>query len=225
MLKGTYVEKQYYKVLQTFLVPILVRCKLRPNQVSALGFGLSVAAGLAFLVQPFWGGVLVLLAGLVDTLDGSLARSTGQARNAGAFLDSVLDRYSEFFIYLGIWGYFWRKGASEPVLSLLMLCILFGSLMVSYTRARAEGLGQKCLVGLLQRGERVILLGLGGIANPAFNKLSRLPFSASAEDAFLMVILFVLAVGTNLTALWRFWHVLKALYLESASEPAPGIKP
>ncbi|ROQ91066.1 CDP-alcohol phosphatidyltransferase family protein [Desulfosoma caldarium] len=225
MLKGTYVEKQYYKLLQTFLVPILVRCKLRPNQVSVLGFGLSVAAGLAFLMQPFWGGILVLLAGLVDTLDGSLARSTRQACKSGAFLDSVLDRYSEFFIYLGIWGYFWRKGALEPVLSLLTLCILFGSLMVSYTRARAEGLGQKCLVGLLQRGERVILLSIGGIANPAFNKLARIPFSSSAEDAFLIVVLFILAVGTNLTALWRFWHVFKALCQESAPNSATDIKP
>ncbi len=219
MLKGTYIEKQYYKTLQTILVPLLVRLKVRPNQVSIMGLGLSVAAGVAFLFQPFWGGLLTLLAGLVDTLDGSLARSTGQARNSGAFLDSVLDRYSEFFIYLGIWGYFCRKGSSEPVLSLLVLCILFGSLMVSYTRARAEGLGQKCLVGFLQRGERVILIGLGGMANPAFNKLSRLPFSASGEDAFLMVILFILAVGTNLTALWRFWHVLRALHEEATSNP------
>lgn len=224
MLKGTYLETQYYRVLQTYFVPVLMRLRLRPNHVSVLGLGISAAAGLAFLFRPFWGGVLTLLAGLVDTLDGSLARSTGQARNSGAFLDSVLDRYSEFLIYLGIWGYFYRKGTSEPALSLIVLCILFGSLMVSYTRARAEGLGQKCLVGFLQRGERVILLGLGGIANPAFNKLSRLPLSASAEDAFLMVVLFILAVGTNLTALWRFWHVLKSLHHEAASEPIPDGK-
>lgn len=224
MLKGTYLETQYYKLLQTYLVPILVRLKLQPNHVSLLGLACSAAAGIGFLFQPFWGGVLTLAAGLVDTLDGSLARTTGLARRSGAFLDSVLDRYSEFLIYVGIWGYFYRKGTSEPVLSLLILCILFGSLMVSYTRARAEGLGQKCLVGFLQRGERVILLGLGGIANPAFNSLSRLPVSSSAEDAFLMVILFVLAVGTNLTALWRFWHVLETLRRESPTEPAHDAK-
>ncbi|MEJ5364334.1 MAG: CDP-alcohol phosphatidyltransferase family protein [Desulfosoma sp.] len=220
MLKGTYIETQYYKVLQTYLVPVLVRLRLRPNHVSILGLGISAAAGLGFLFQPLWGGILTLVAGLVDTLDGSLARSTGQARNSGAFLDSVLDRYSEFFIYLGIWGYFYRKGASEPALSVIILCILFGSLMVSYTRARAEGLGQKCMVGFLQRGERVILLGLGGIVNPAFNKLSRLPLSSSPEDAFLTVILFILAVGTNLTALWRFQHVLKNLHHDRPSKPA-----
>ena len=214
MLKGTIIETEYYRLLERYLVPVLVKLRHRPNHVSLLGLLLSLVAGISFAFRPFWGGVFTLLAGLVDTLDGSLARSTGQARKYGAFLDSVLDRYAELLIYLGIYFYFYRQGNLGPALTLLFLLILFGSLMVSYTRARAEGLGQKCLVGLLQRGERVILLGIGGMANPLFNRLTELPFSRSTQDAVLMVVLVVLAVGTNLTALWRFWHVLNNLKRE-----------
>ncbi len=216
MLKGTAIEAEYYRLLEKYLVPVLVKLKLKPNHVSLTGLLLSVLAGIAFAFRPFWGGLLTLLAGLVDTLDGSLARSTGQAKKFGAFLDSVLDRYSELIIYLGIYFYFYRKGSIGPVFSLVILFILFGSLMVSYTRARAEGLGQKCLVGFLQRGERIILLGVGGMANPFFNQLTHLPFSRSVQDALLLVVLVVLAVGTNLTALWRFWHVLNNLRQEGS---------
>ncbi|SMC24827.1 CDP-diacylglycerol--glycerol-3-phosphate 3-phosphatidyltransferase [Desulfacinum hydrothermale DSM 13146] len=217
MLKGTILETEYYRLLERYLVPILVKLKLRPNHVSLIGLALSLAAGVAFAFRPFWGGVFTLLSGLVDTLDGSLARSTGQVKKYGAFLDSVLDRYAELVIYLGIYFYFYRQGSLGHGLTLVLLLILFGSLMVSYTRARAEGLGQKCLVGLLQRGERVILLGIGGMANPFFNRLMELPFSRSAPDAVLMVVLVILAVGTNLTALWRFWHVLNNLKQEGSS--------
>ena len=86
-------------------------------------------AGLSFIYVPLLGGVFTLLTGLLDTLDGSLARATGQSKKFGAFLDSVLDRYTELMIYLGIWVYFYHT----PFYLLLILLILFGSLMVSYT--------------------------------------------------------------------------------------------
>lgn len=211
MLKGTPIETGYYRFLERYLVPALVLMKLTPNHISMAGLIASIMAGAAFVVSPVWGGLLTLLTGLLDTLDGSLARSLGQTRKFGAFLDSVLDRYTELIIYIGIWCYFYRQGETTPFFSLTILLILFGSLMVSYTRARAEGLGVRCLVGFFQRGERIILLGLSGIFNSVFNGLFNPAAGHWTRDIILSIALLVLAVGTNLTALWRFLHVLNSL--------------
>ncbi len=211
MLKGTPIETGYYDFLQRRIVPKLIDWKLTPNHITYGGLLISMLAGLSFIYLPLVGGLLTLLTGLLDTLDGSLARATGQSKKFGAFLDSVLDRYTELIIYLGIWCYFYRNDAKTPLFSLLILLILFGSLMVSYTRARAEGLGERCLVGVFQRGERIILLGVAGIINPFFNIFGEMAGAAWARDFALEGVLVILAVGTNLTAMWRFLHVLNNL--------------
>ncbi|MFZ0929935.1 MAG: CDP-alcohol phosphatidyltransferase family protein [Syntrophobacteraceae bacterium] len=210
MLKGTSIEAGYYKILETRIVPKLIDLRLTPNHITYGGLLISMLAGICFAYLPFLGGVFTLLTGLLDTLDGSLARATGQSKKFGAFLDSVLDRYTELLIYLGIWFYFYRKSADTHYL-LLILLILFGSLMVSYTRARAEGLGEGCLVGVFQRGERIILLGVAGILNPFINLLGADFAFPWATDLPLKGVLVVLAFGTNLTAMWRFLHVLNKL--------------
>lgn len=210
MLKGTPLETGYYSLLQRRLVPKLVFLKLKPNHISLLGLLSSLLAGISFAFYPFMGGFFTLLTGLLDTLDGSLARALGQSRKFGAFLDSVLDRYTELIIYIGIWFYFYRQVGRSPLFSLAFLLILFGSLMVSYTRARAEGLGERCMVGLFQRGERIILIGVAGILNPFVNRLIGSP-NYWVRDIVLVITLLILAVGTNLTALWRFLHVLNNL--------------
>ena len=210
MLKGTTIEAGYYKILETRIVPRLIDWKLTPNHITYGGLLISMLAGLSFIYFPLLGGLFTLLTGLLDTLDGSLARATGQSKKFGAFLDSVLDRYTELMIYLGIWCYFYRNDAQTPY-SLLILLILFGSLMVSYTRARAEGLGERCLVGVFQRGERIILLGVAGILNPFVNLLGTGFAIPWASDLALKGVLVVLAFGTNLTAMWRFLHVLNKL--------------
>jgi len=212
MLKGTPIETGYYNFLQRYLVPGLVCLKIKPNHVSLLGLLASFLAGIGFVFSPLMGGLLTLLTGLLDTLDGSLARALHQTKNFGAFLDSVLDRYTELIIFIGIWFYFYRQGISTPFFSLTILLILFGSLMVSYTRARAEGLGVRCLVGFFQRGERIIIVGLAGMTNAWVNNMiGSAGQSHWAWDIVLLGALLLLAVGTNLTALWRFWHVLNTL--------------
>jgi CDP-diacylglycerol--glycerol-3-phosphate 3-phosphatidyltransferase len=211
MLKGTVIEIRYYHLLERYLVPLLMHLRVKPNHVSLAGLVTSLMAGVAFAYRPFWGGLLTWLTGLLDNLDGCLARVSGQGEKYGAFLDSVLDRYTELIIYLGMWFYFYRNGAATPFISLLLVLILFGSLMVSYTRARAEGLGVHCLVGLFQRGERILLIGLAGMANPLCNALFRSLDVHWIKDIFLVTTLLVLTVGTNLTALWRFLHVLNSL--------------
>lgn len=211
MLKGTAIELHYYRILERALVPHLVQMGLKPDHVSILGLFSSLLAGVSFIYYPFLGGVFTLLTGLLDTLDGTLARATGQSQKFGAFLDSVLDRYTELIIYLGIWCYFYRQGTTSPYFSLTFLLILFGSLMVSYTRARAEGLGERCMVGVFQRGERIILIGLAGMFNPFVNQWIGAPSGHWIQDIVLVMVLLVLAIGTNLTAMWRFLHVLKNL--------------
>ena len=211
MLKGTAIETGYYDWLERHLVPGMVRLKLKPNHVSLLGLLTGMLAGVSFAYWPFLGGILTLLMGLLDTLDGCLARAMEQTKKFGAFLDSVLDRYTELIIYLGIWCYFYNQDLKTPFFSLVILLFLFGSLMVSYTRARAEGLGERCLVGMFQRGERIILLGIAGILNPVFNVFVSTADNPWSHDMPLMLVLLVLAIGTNLTALWRFLHVLNNL--------------
>lgn len=211
MLKGTPIETAYYRFLERYLVPWLVELHLKPNHITLLGLLMSMMAGVSFAYSPFWGGLLTLLTGLLDTLDGSLARTIGHTKKFGAFLDSVLDRYTELIIYLGIWCYFYRHGMANPFISLTILLILFGSLMVSYTRARAESLGVRCLVGMLQRGERIIMIGVAGFLNPVVNQLLGSPSSRWLQNVELISMLLLLAIGTNLTALWRFIHVLNNL--------------
>ncbi|MCU0587569.1 MAG: CDP-alcohol phosphatidyltransferase family protein [Syntrophobacteraceae bacterium] len=211
MLKGTSLEVGYYRLLERRLVPFLAVTGIKPDHLSVLGLLISLVAGFAFAFYPLIGGLLTLVTGLLDTLDGSLARSTGQSRKFGAFLDSVLDRYTELVIYIGVWFYFYRQGSTSPAFYLTFLLILFGSLMVSYTRARAEGLGERCMGGIFQRGERIILIALAGIFNPLVNRLMDSHPGHWMSDIVLVVVLMVLAVGTNLTAIWRFLNVLRNL--------------
>jgi CDP-diacylglycerol--glycerol-3-phosphate 3-phosphatidyltransferase len=211
MLKGSSVEFGYYRFLERYLLPRLVVTGVKPDHISVLGLLISLVAGFSFAFYPAVGGLLTLLTGLLDTLDGSLARSTGQSRKFGAFLDSVLDRYTELVIYIGVWFYFYRQGSTSPAFYLTFLLILFGSLMVSYTRARAEGLGERCMGGAFQRGERIILIALAGLFNPVVNHLIGSTPDQWINDIVLVVVLMILAVGTNLTAIWRFLNVLKSL--------------
>lgn len=212
MLKGTAVEAAYYRFLGRYLVPCCIFLRLKPNHLSLLGMFSGLGAGITFIFSPFWGGILTIFSGLLDTLDGALARELNLTKKQGAYLDSVLDRYSECWILIGIWGYFQRKSNATPLITLTIFFVLFGSTMVSYTRARAEGLRVSCLVGLFQRGERIISIGLAGMVNSLVNFTARVNETALlGQDAVLIVALILLAVGTNLTALWRLFHVLNKL--------------
>jgi CDP-diacylglycerol--glycerol-3-phosphate 3-phosphatidyltransferase len=212
MLKGSTLEAAYYRFLAKYLVPCCVFFRLKPNHLSVFGMVCGLSAGICYVFSPFWGGMLTFVTGLLDSLDGALARQLNQARRYGAFLDSVLDRYTELCILVGIWGYFQRQGSATPLVSLTILLVLFGSLMVSYTRARAEGLNVSCLVGIFQRAERIIFIGVAGMVNSVVNFTARANEAALlGQDVVLIVVLILLAVGTNLTALWRFLHVLNRL--------------
>lgn len=173
----------------------LARLGLTPNSLTVIGLVLNVGVALVLASGCLrWGGVLILVASLADGLDGALARHTGSVTRFGAFFDSTLDRYAEAALFTGLVWHFATVGArTEAVLAVVAL---FGSLAVSYTRARAEGLGISCTVGLLTRAERMIVLALGLAAG------------------LTLATLWVLAVFTHITAIQRILHVHKVAAAE-----------
>lgn len=160
-----------------------------PNVLTLIGFGLTgVVAMILAAGNLFLGGLLLIVAALFDTLDGALARSTDQVTVFGAFLDSTLDRYSEAVTLLGLMIFY--SGHPDGAIYILLLAFtLVGSLMVSYTRARAEAVGIECKEGLFQRTERIAVLIVGLLTG------------------WMMPVLWILAVFTNLTALQRIFDV------------------
>jgi len=169
------------------LARLLLRLHLRPNQLTILGFGVSLLAALAFArSRERLAGSLLILSGLFDFFDGSLARLSGQVTPFGAFLDSVLDRYSDLVVLLGLLLLFVRAGRRAEVL--LTMAVLIGTVMVSYTKARAQALGVACEVGLMERPERQICLVAGALFG------------------LFPVILWILAILVNLTAVQRILY-------------------
>lgn len=187
---------------------------IRPVTKLSLALGLSplfynmlaVALGLASLVfyargQLPLAGWMILLSGFADVMDGEVARGKGVASDAGAFLDSTLDRFSEFAAFVGLTMFF---GSGFPVVAVLVA--FGGSLMVSYTRARGESLGVLCKLGLMQRAERMLLLGLGSIFDPAMSAVLGRP-----AGFILQIIIVVIAVGTVATAIFRTVWIARKL--------------
>lgn len=172
--------------LLAYVVRPLARAGISPNILTVVGFLAMV--GVAWILSQGYemlAGLLIIVVGLFDALDGALARSTGRSTTFGAFFDSTLDRFAEIALYLGLL-YLYR---GETLATILVYLTVTGSLMVSYARARAEGLGVECKVGLFTRLERLGVLALGLLLNRT------------------LWALVILAVLSNLTALQRMWHV------------------
>ncbi len=175
---------------------------------------LAVLFGIACMVFYMRGqlptaGWMILLSGFADVMDGQIARARGMANAAGAFLDSTLDRFSEFAAFIGLSAFF---GSGLPMLGVLVA--LGGSLLVSYTRARGESLGVLCRGGLMQRAERILLLGVGSIIDPSLSE------ALGRESGFILTIIVVLiAVGTVGTAIYRTVWISRKLQ-EAPKKPA-----
>jgi CDP-diacylglycerol--glycerol-3-phosphate 3-phosphatidyltransferase len=169
----------------------LLRAHVRPNHLTMLGLGVSIAAACALAQGRLRvGGVLLALAGLFDFFDGSLARLANRVSAFGAFLDSVVDRYSDLVVLLGVVLYYHRAADTTGVF--LTMVALVGTIMTSYTKARAQSIGVACEIGLIERPERLIVL----IAGATFNLLTP--------------AMIALAVLTNLTALQRILYMRRA---------------
>ncbi len=195
------------------VVAWLTRRRVHPNAVSTVGFLVTCSSGFFFHQHHVrTAGLLILLGGLFDLFDGSVARRTGLASSFGAFYDSTLDRLSEIVVYLGLLSLYndYRLALGDVAMIYWIVLAMAGSLMISYTRARAEGLRMTVHVGLMQRPERVILIGFAALL---FGEMEM----AGQEGLILKIVIIVLAVLTNLTAIQRIWYV----YRETRPEGEP----
>ncbi|MCL0065078.1 CDP-alcohol phosphatidyltransferase family protein [Dehalococcoidia bacterium] len=185
------------RLLTEPIVRLIARTGISPNALTITGFLLNaLVAGVLAGGYLFLGGFLVLFAGWFDMLDGALARISGKSTRFGTLLDSTVDRFSEAVVFLGLLVFYLAQGATLEIL--LIYFTIVGSIMVSYVRARAEGLGLRSEVGLFTRPERVILLALG-----------LLPSRIS--PVALLVVLWILAVGTMITVLHRLIHTWRQM--------------
>lgn len=169
---------------------ILHRRGITPNTLTIIGLLINMVAALAYYAGSwFAGGLVVLFAGLFDMLDGAVARAGGRESPVGAFVDSVVDRYSDFLVFGGVLAHF--AVAGDLGRTLLVLAVILGAFQVSYVRARAELVIPKCDVGIMERPERIVLIAAGSISG------------------FLDAALWALALLTHLTAFHRIYHTIK----------------
>ncbi|HET9494441.1 MAG TPA: CDP-alcohol phosphatidyltransferase family protein [Chloroflexia bacterium] len=164
-----------------------------PNMLTIFGFLLNVVVAILLATgNLIAGGIMIIVAGLFDMLDGALAKITNRTSDFGAFLDSVVDRYSEATVLFGLLLYYYQQPNQEGLIEIVLIyVILVGSMMISYARARAGALNIRNEIGLMARPERVILLAIGLLVNAYL----------------LMPVLWILAVGTQFTALQRIFYV------------------
>lgn len=179
------------KLLLYPVVGVLVRCRIHPTAVTLSTLVLAAAAGFFYARGAFLAGaVFFFFCGIFDTFDGEIARRTARITKLGGFLDSTIDRINEFIVYLGLFVYYQDR---LDWLLVWILTALFGSLMVSYTRARAEGLGATAAVGIFERLTRIVLLIAGSVFGPGI-----MPY-----------VIVVLAAGTVVTMLQRIFFVYR----------------
>ena len=175
----------------------LIESRLTPNAISLTGFALNLAAaGLVVARLFFLAGIAFVIGSVMDTLDGRYSRMSGKGTAFGAFLDSTLDRLEEGIVLIAVGAYFASR--HQPVAVAAVVAAVLGSLMVSYTRARAEALGVACKVGLATRPVRVVILSIG----IAFAKGASL-----GNFELLAPAIYVLAGLTVLTTIQRIVHV------------------
>ncbi|MGC8759617.1 MAG: CDP-alcohol phosphatidyltransferase family protein [Bryobacteraceae bacterium] len=184
-----------------WIVRALALSKIHPNVLTFLGLLINIYA--AYLLARglfFYAGLVILGAGLFDMVDGRVARATRQVTRFGAFFDSVVDRYSDLALLMGLLVYYANINRNFYVV--LTAVVMTATVMISYTRARAENVIPSCKVGFLERPERVVLLIIGAL----FDRMA--------------AVLWVIAVLGNITVIHRMWHVWEVTRQMDESAPA-----
>ncbi len=188
--------KEGFRSLLKPVIDIFVRINISPNVFTTLSLFICFLSAYQFGKGSYrLGALFFLLGGLCDMFDGAVARSSNRVTRFGALYDSTIDRYAEFIVFFGISIYYIKRFINGYefgfFIAMTVFVAIFGSLMVSYVRARAEGLGFECKVGLLQRPERIILICLG----------------AFISEFTLILAIFIIAVMANITAIQRLFYI------------------
>ncbi len=200
---GHFVRSWFYWAVDP-VVRVSVAVGLGPTFFNLMGVAFGIGAGVAFaLGHVTLGGWGVLLGGVADVVDGRVARSMNVADHTGAFLDSTLDRFAEVGLFVGL-AVLFRFSVISLVLA---VTAMGGSLLVSYTRARGESQGVVCKRGIMQRAERLLFLGFGGLLDPTVAEL----WGGGRVGTLLVPILALVAVGTVGTAIFRTVWIARAL--------------
>lgn len=209
-LDGRVVTNKFFSILQNYwfaitepVVTLFIKLKFSPNTITFFGFFLSILAGI-FYSQEKWGlaGWTLISSGVFDLFDGRLARATNRVTKSGAYLDAVMDRYSDGIILGGLAIAF----KDYHLMFYFILICYIGFYTFSYAKARAEAYGVKCNVGYFQRPIRIICLGVTSIITPLLNFLFSVHFS------FVFYILIgILGIGTILSSVYRLHYTFKKL--------------
>jgi CDP-diacylglycerol--glycerol-3-phosphate 3-phosphatidyltransferase len=203
------LEKPFYTAVNP-LVAWLIRSGVRPNTITTIGTGLVLVSGLVFaLGHVRVGGLLLLVSGIADTLDGQVARGGAMVTKFGAFYDSTLDRVGDGATFIGIGAFFLTAPDVAYRTSAVIACMvaILSSLLVSYARARAEGLGIDCKVGIAQRAERILLVGVCSLL-----------VGAGTHALLLEGVVALLAVASVITVVQRFVYVFR--HADDVKEPS-----
>ena len=221
------IKSNTYKALNP-IVFLLKKTGITPNGLTTIGYFITILSSVVLVLGAevgtrfdfryiTWFGIITLFGGLFDMLDGHLARSTNKMSKFGALYDSTLDRYGEMTMFLGICYYL---VAEHYFLSSLFAFIaMIGSIMVSYIRARSEALGVECKVGLMQRPERILTIGISailyGIITYSFGQfkitVGWLPFPLIENITIFTFPIFIMAILTNITAIQRLNYSRKSM--------------
>ncbi|SPE28951.1 CDP-alcohol phosphatidyltransferase [Candidatus Sulfopaludibacter sp. SbA3] len=192
-----------FGVAITQIVRWLALSRIHPNVLTFIGLVINIYAAYLFSVGHFrWAGAVVIGAGLFDMVDGRVARASGQVTRFGGFFDSVVDRYSDLALFMGLLVYY--SSISRPFYIVLTAIVMTGSVMVSYARARAECTIPKCKVGFLERPERIVLIIIGAL----FDRMAP--------------VLWVIAVLSNLTVIHRMIYTYQECNKLEAPPPPPS---
>jgi CDP-diacylglycerol--glycerol-3-phosphate 3-phosphatidyltransferase len=210
-LRNQPLSRAYYRMLERRLLPKLNGAGLQPNQWTLIGLALAATVPVGFYVHPLLGLLCMGFSGVADTLDGLIARNTGAASRYGAFLDSSLDRVSDFFYLMGFWTLFWGQQRLIAASALFFAALLITE-MISYLRARAEALGVSGHAGLMERGARVVYLLVWALLITVFSDF---------HGALLWSGLILYLVLVTVTVIQRMVHVrCRLTYGSSESGPS-----
>lgn len=216
---GPFLQEYWAWIISPF-ERLFIKLGISPNFLTTSGFLLSAGSAYAFATGHMGiAGWLMILGGTFDMFDGRIARKTGKTSKSGAFYDSVMDRFGEAIVFVGLAVYY-----KDSWVLYLVLGALVGSLMVSYTRAKGDSEGVDCKGGSMQRPERIVYLGVGSIFSPPFRQFVS-PHATEPIEYLTIAALAVIAVMTMLTSVYRMIYIFRKLAIKEGKEPKKSQSP